>query len=206
MEPDNPDDWPGQFTSAGFTPLARYYSALNTDLTVDDPRVAETEKRLEECGISLRPLDLARFEEELRSIYSLSIASFCENFLYTPISEEDFLNQYRGVQPYVRPDMVLLAEQKEQPIGFIFTIPDLLQAKRGQAIDTAIVKSMAVHPDHAGVGLGGLLMARSQQAALGLGFRRVIHALMHETNKSGKISKHTARVIRTYTLFARDLG
>src|SRR5215469_11915876 len=32
LEPDNPDDWPRQWTDFGFTPLAQYYSAVNPDL------------------------------------------------------------------------------------------------------------------------------------------------------------------------------
>jgi GNAT superfamily N-acetyltransferase len=109
------------------------------------------------------------------------------------------------VKPYVRPEIVLFAEQHGQPIGFIFAIPDMLQAKRGQSIDTVIIKTMAVHPAHAGLGLGSLLMARCEHAAHELGYRRAIHALFHEKNRSGKISSHTGKVIRRYTLFAKPL-
>jgi hypothetical protein len=64
---------------------------------------------------------------------------------------------------------------------------------------------MAVHPAEGGHGLGSLLMARVHQAMRVAGFKRVIHALFHEANRSGKISGHTARVIRRYTLYARPL-
>jgi hypothetical protein len=65
---------------------------------------------------------------------------------------------------------------------------------------------MAVHPDHAGAGLGGFLMDRLHAAAHAGGFKRAIHALFHTDNRSGRISQHTAQIIRTYTLFARVLG
>ena len=81
----------------------------------------------------------------------------------------------------------------------------MLQAKRGLPIDTVIAKTMAVHPDCAGVGLGSYLMDRLHAAAHALGFRRAIHALFHSDNRSGRISRHTANVIRTYTLFGREL-
>jgi GNAT superfamily N-acetyltransferase len=64
---------------------------------------------------------------------------------------------------------------------------------------------MAVHPDHAGIGLGSVLMDRCQQAVRAAGFTRAIHALFHDANRSGKISGHTARVIRRYTLYARPV-
>jgi GNAT superfamily N-acetyltransferase len=205
LEPDNPDDWPAHFTSNGFTPLAQYYSALNSDLADCDLRAENAAALFDKRNMTLRTLHMDRFEEELRRIHALSLAGFAGNFLYTPISAEDFVAQYLGVKPYVRPELVLIAEQHGQAIGFIFAIPDMLQARRGQSIDTVIIKTMAVHPDHAGAGLGTLLMARCEQAAGTLGYHRAIHALFHEANPSGKISRHTAKVIRRYILFAKRL-
>ncbi len=206
LEPDNPDDWPAHFTRSGFTVLAHYVSSLNEHLEPHDPRTAAVAERLAAQGIHIRPLDAGRFEEELRRIYTLSADSFRNNFLYTPISEEEFLAQYQGVRPYVRPELVLVAEQQDRLVGFIFAVPDLLQARRGQTIDTVVIKTIAVHPDHAGTGLGSVLGTRCQEAAYRLGYRRAIHALMHESNTSRRISNHYARPIRRYALFARELG
>jgi GNAT superfamily N-acetyltransferase len=206
LEPDNPDDWLAHFTANGFTALANYYSALNEDLSRPDPRTGELMRRLTDRGIRLRCLNMDRFEEELRSLCHLALSSFQGNFLYTAISEEDFLAQYLPIRPYLRPELVHIAEKDNQPIGFMLAVPDLLQARRGQAIDTVILKTMAVHPDHTGGGLGTLLVAHCQDEAARLGYRRAIHALMHESNNSRRISGHTARTIRRYTLFARSLG
>jgi GNAT superfamily N-acetyltransferase len=206
LEPDNPEDWPVHFTGRGFTPLAEYYSAVNDDLSRTDPRHDAVARRVAERGIALRPLDLDRFDEELRAIHALSVASFTENFLYTQIGAEEFVEQYRGVRPYVRPELVLMAERDGELVGFLFAVPDLLQAKRGDAIDTVIIKTMAVHPAHRGSGIGGVLMEFGHRAAHRLGYRRAIHALMHADNVSRRISGHTARTIRRYTLFAKPLA
>jgi GNAT superfamily N-acetyltransferase len=162
--------------------------------------------RLTEQGIRLRSLDPDRFEEELRCLYPLALSSFQQNILYTPISEEDFLAQYLPIRPYLRPELVLIAEREGRPIGFMLAVPDLFQARREQIVDTIILKTVAVHPDHAGGGLGTLLVAHCQDEAARLGYRRAIHALMYEANNSRRISSHTARTIRRYTLFARPLG
>lgn len=206
LEPDNPDDWPGHFTANGFTPLAEYYSALNDRLDLPDPRTGELTGRLADQGVRLRSLDMSRFEEELRSLCPLALAGFARNFLYTPISEEDFLAQYLPIRAHVRPELVLVAEKDGRAVGFMLAVPDLLQARRGQPIDTVILKTMAVHPEHTGGGLGTLLVAHCQDEAARLGYRRAIHALMFEANNSRRISSHTARTIRRYTLFARTLG
>lgn len=206
LEPDNPDTWPGLFAEAGFAPLAHYYSALNTTLAAPDARLPVLAQRLHDAGFVFRSLDVERFEEELRRVHALSLVAFRDNFLYTPISAEDFLAQYSGIRRFVRPDLSLLAERDGQLAGYLFALPDLLRGQRGEPMNTVIVKTMAVHPDHAGQGLGTLLMARAQEAARQAGFTRAIHALFHESNRSGKISGHTARVFRRYTLFARALG
>jgi GNAT superfamily N-acetyltransferase len=206
MEPDNPDDWPDHFRAAGFAPLAQYYSALATDLTVRDSRAVETAVRLAERGISVRNVNLARFEDELRRLHPLLLRCFAGNFLYTPVSEDDFVAQYAPVRAYLRPELVLVAERAGEPVGFLFAVPDLLQLKRAGACDTAIAKTIAVHPDLAGIGLGSYLMDHIHAAMGACGFRRAIHALFHEDNRSGRISRRTAHVIRRYTLFARPLG
>jgi GNAT superfamily N-acetyltransferase len=205
LEPDNPDDWPGHFRDQEFTALAQYYSALNTALDRQEPRIEDIAERVAGQGITLRPLAPNRFEVELRAIHALSLESFRDNLLYTPIGVEDFVAQYRGIQPYVRPELVFLAERQGRLVGFLFAIPNLLQAQRGAAIDTIIIKTMAVHPDCGGIGFGSLLMARCHEMAHKLGYTRAIHALMHEDNRSRKISSHTARPIRRYTLFAKPL-
>ena len=58
LEPDNPDDWPAHFTDNGFTVFAQYYSSLNTDLSRQDPRLAEFAQRIAGQGVTLRPLRL----------------------------------------------------------------------------------------------------------------------------------------------------
>jgi hypothetical protein len=53
--------------------------------------------------------------------------------------------------------------------------------------------------------LGGLLVALVQREASRLGFRRAIHALMHDTNASRRISDRSARTFRRYALLSKAL-
>jgi predicted N-acetyltransferase YhbS len=205
LEPDNPDDWPGFFQAANFAPLATYFSAMNNDLTVEDPRVARAMERLEGEGVRLRPLKPENFVDELRRIYAVSRTAFQENYLYAPIEEAEFLAQYEPIRAHVVPELVIMAEQQGEPVGFVFSIPDLAQAKRGQRVDTVILKTVAVMPGRRCAGLGNVLVSQCQQAARALGFRRVIHALMHESNNSLNLSARYAKPFRRYVLYARKM-
>lgn len=206
LEPDNPDDWPLHFTEAGFSEFASYSSALNTDLNYVDPRMTAVAERMERQEVVIRPFDLSRFEQELDAIFDLSLTGFQHNFLYTPISREEFKTSYRKVQPYIRPELTLLAEHAGHTVGFLFAIPDLAQAQRGVAIDTVVMKSIAVLPGKSYGGLGNLLMVRTIANIRELGYRRAIHALVYDGNSSARnMSAQYAQPMRRYALFGRRL-
>ena len=205
LEPDNPDEWPHHFTEAGFVPLATYTSSLNADLSQVDSRSDRRRAEFERNGITMRTLDMARFQDELAAIHELSLVAFTRNFLYSPIQLEEFLTSYAPIHAHILPELVLLIEHDERLVGFIFAIPDLLESAGGTPARTVIVKSMAVHPEYGGRGLGGVLMDEVQRAARNLGFERAIHALMQETNLSRRISSHYGTTIRRYTLYEKPL-
>ncbi|MEP7346687.1 MAG: N-acetyltransferase [Gemmatimonadaceae bacterium] len=207
LEPTNPAAWPEYFTTAGFSALANYTSGVNRDLSIRDPRVEELETRFASRGITLRPLNVTEFEEELARIYSVAAVSFRPNFLYTPIAEAEFAAQYGAVRGVVVPELVLLAEDAGRTVGFTFCLPDLLEKQRTGTLRTAIIKTFAVLPERERYGgLGSLMADRIHRTAQAMGLSRVIHALMHETNRSKSISDRTGSTIRRYALFARELS
>jgi hypothetical protein len=207
LEPDNPDDWPAYFAGAGFTPIAWYLSSLNDDLSRRDARADAAADRLATNGVTVRPLDMASFDEELGRIHRVASIAFRDAFLYTPLSRDAFAAQYRAIRPLVRPELVLIAERDGKPVGFSFSVPDALEPMRGAPSKTVVVKTLAMLPDRALLsGLGSLLAARTHHIAQSLGYTRAVHALIHESNHSRAISERTGRPIRRYALFARPLA
>jgi len=205
LEPANPPAWPAWWRESGFAPLAEYFSTASDDVTTRDPRLVTVAARMAAAGIRMRPLNPAAFDEELGRIYDVSVVSFQENYLYTPLPRETFLAQYQAVRTLVRPELVMLAEQGDRPVGYVFALPDLAEASRGVPVRTFIVKTLAVLPGRAYAGLGALLLGEVHTAAQALGFTRVIHALMHQSNTSRNLSAHYAQTIRRYTLFSQPL-
>ena len=205
LETDNPDTWPMHFITSGFKPLKTYYSSFATDLSCPQPKIHLLNERLMKEGITFRRIKLDRFEDELRRLYALCLLSFSENFLFTPIDEEEFINMYLPLKLFIRPELVLIAEHHDFPIGLVFSIPNYLQVKREQIINTLVIKNLAVHPAYRGIGLGSVLFAACHLAAKKLGYTRAIHTYMSEDNISRKISTHYARPIREYHLFKKEL-
>ena len=200
LEPDNPDDWPGHFEKAGFIAMACYFSSLNPDIVRCRPPAESVPS-----GVTLRELDPRQLDREMDRLWRVAAIGFAGNFLHSPIEEAEFREIYGPVMPLLRPELVQFAEVDGEPAAFCFAVPDLLQAQRGQVVDTVVVKSLAVLPDHRRQRLGSLLVDSVVNRARTLGFRRAIFALMHESNPSRRLQRALMRDFRRYTLFGRTL-
>jgi len=205
LEPDNPPEWVVQFSENGFEPLARYFSALNCDLTRVDPRIERHAARIAKAGITVRAVRGESFAEDLRRVLAVAKAAFRDNLLYSDPDETEFVETYHPLLGKAPLELILLAEHAGRPVGFAFAVPDHNEQARGLPARTVIVKTLASlpHPEYAG--LGQLLLARVQRRAHELGFSRAIHALVRDAPHLRRISGRCARPFREYTLFARVL-
>jgi len=102
MEPTNPPEWPIWWEDAGFQPLAGYHSSLNSNTPVSKDQLELLAIGGNAAGLSLRVINLDRFEEELVAIYRLSCESFTDNFLYSPITWEEFRAMYLPIRSLVK--------------------------------------------------------------------------------------------------------
>lgn len=218
LEPYNPPYYPEIWEEAGFQVLASYFSKQVDPAAV----VAHLEPRAtaaRAAGYGLRALDPGRFKEELRLLYRLSRAIFVDNFLYTEIEVEDFLDLYAGSKALLDPDLVLFARSPQgEDVGFLFAYPDRFRAvaaMRGSrglfaklrflrhraeagAVD---FKTLGVLPEHRRAGVAALLMHEGHLRAENKGYRAANHCLFREGNPSGDLDGGAGRVLRRYHLY-----
>ncbi len=209
LEPNNPLIFPKYFEDNNFVPLANYYSSLCTELDITDVRLQKksTKKYFEKIlsKINIRLFNQEEFEKELEKIYYFSLKSFKNNFLYTSISIDVFMENYLKLKPIIIPELIQIAEYKGTIVGLLFAVPDLLQQHTQGKTNTLIIKTLATLPKREWQGLGVLLLANMHKKAKKLGFKRIIHALMYEKNTSMKLSQVYTQKIRTYTLYKKEL-
>jgi GNAT superfamily N-acetyltransferase len=206
MEPTNPRHAADHFASAGFKPIARYVSTRVAQPPGWSDRLDAVAARIEREGVRFRTLDPAHYDMELARIHALSLEAFAAAPFFMPIDQAAFVQLYRPLESLIEPALVQLAERAGELVGFAFAVPDASQRERGEAVDQMIVKTVAIRPDRRLAGLGHLLTHRCQSAGWSLGYRRAVHALMHESNRSRQLGGPTARVIRRYALFGRELA
>jgi GNAT superfamily N-acetyltransferase len=160
---------------------------------------------MQTAGLRSRPIDTANLVRELGTLWRLATDAFADGFLYTPVDEAEFRQMYAPRAAFARPELVRLIERRGEPVGFLFALPDMLQAARGEPVDTVIFKTLAVVRGQHHRGLGNWIVDSMMVQAREMGFRRAVYALMHESNRSRKLGRGRMREIRRYTLYARPL-
>ena len=207
MEPYHHSYYNQQFTNHGFTPLAHYYSNLDENLVVDDNQVHEFEKSYIEQGAVFRNLDLRDLENELYQLAAFSLNAFKSNFLFSPISEADFVSKYLKIKSLIDPNLTWIVEDQSGEIqAFIFSIPDHFETHKPSK--TLIIKSMARKRSSPFKGIGSYLAIKTVQLAKKQGYERVIHAFMIKDNASRLISEKFAKKsgnFKNYVLYGLQL-
>ena len=218
LEPYNPPWYEPLWVANGFAVLERYFSKR-----VDPAAVAaHLEGRARDAlgtGYRLRRLDPSRFEAELGVIYELSRRIFSRNFLYTEISEAEFVRLYAGARALLDPDLVLFARSPAgEDAGFLFAYPDLFRAvaamrgERGllaklrflrhrREVDAVDFKTLGVLPEHRRSGVAAALFHEGHRRAVEKGYVHANHCLYKEGNPSGDLDGGQGRVMREYRLY-----
>lgn len=218
LEPFNPDYYQKILLKAGFAVHKSYYSAQFA-LTPDDKRSPDPLKQLPE-GITHRSLDLKHFEQDVRSIYDISVKSFGGNPEFMSVEWDEFWEIYKPAERITDPDFVhFLMDETGRDIAFAFAYRDIqtvLSKMQGQPSwlqpityllgrkksRTLVYKSLGILPEFQGARLGSILSALIHENAHSMGIKEIIHALMEEDNLSRKIAGG-GKTFRTYHLYDR---
>jgi len=84
----------------------------------------------ERKGITLRSVDLKRFDQEVSLLKSLYNKAWERNWSHVPMTDAEIDHLARQLRPVVVPDLVCFAERAGKVIGFAVALPDLNVALR----------------------------------------------------------------------------
>ncbi len=188
------------FEKCGFETIANYISTISRNLDKDYSRQEKFSSVFEKKGIKIRKFDIENFDHDIKKIYDVSIKSFVNNFLYTPINFENFYNMYKPVKKFLNPEWILLAEKEDdEAIAFIFAFDNLYSRDKR----SLIIKTLAQVSDYKYRGIGSYLTEILHKKAFHAGYDNVIHALMHENNVSKNIL--SGEIYHKYKLYGVKL-
>ena len=131
MMPHNPPYYGALLEKAGFSVVKNLLAYQGGDLTeykpVPERLTRATELMRRRPGLTLRPLDMSRFDEELKTVRRLFNAAWSGNWGFVPFTEHEIEHIAAELKPIVIPEMVPIAEKDGEPVGFGVALADLNQ-------------------------------------------------------------------------------
>ena len=230
MMPHNPPYYVDLVERAGFIKAKNLlvYQGGREDVYVPVPeRLARgTELIRQRLGITIRPLDLSRFEQEVECIKQIYNAAWEKNWGFVPMTDHEIDHLAEQFRPVVVPDFVPIAEKDGKVIGFGLALPDLnaifrknrsgyllpvlprlLWALKMKTLRRSRIVLLGVVPELRGKAVDAMLYHWIWTKAEKLGFRWGEAGWILEDNAAmnAGLEKMTFRVYKTYRLYDRPI-
>lgn len=147
-------------------------------------------------GIRERPMNPARFRQDLHTVVDIFNDAWAQNWGFVPMTEAEAGAMADNMKPLVRPELIRFVERDGEPVAMIVALPDLYEAiadlggrllpfnwarlayrLKANRLSGARVLLMGVRPAHRsgflGSAIAALLVQRTHAAARAAGFREV---------------------------------
>ncbi|HWO58018.1 MAG TPA: N-acetyltransferase [bacterium] len=79
-------------------------------------------------GVTIRPIDMRRFDEEVDRVKIIYNGAWAPNWGFVPMDEAEFRHLGNELKQIIDPRIVLFAEVDGRPVGFSLALPDINQA------------------------------------------------------------------------------
>jgi hypothetical protein len=182
MMPHNPTWYPELVERAGFQKakdLLVYEGGDERGSTVPERYERAIEVVTSRLGVTIRPLNMRRFKDEVAIIKQLYNRAWEKNWGFVPMTEHEIDHLAAQFKPIVIPDLAPIVEKDGVPIAFglgitdinvvlrrnrggylLPVLPRLLWALKRETIRRCRVLLLGVVPEWRGKGLDGVLFQR----------------------------------------------
>jgi len=184
----NPSTYRAFVEAAGYEKAKDLFS-WKLDITAQLPaRLARVANRARgRYGITVRPVNLSRFDEELEILKVVYRAAWADNWGFVPPTDAEIRQLAVELRPVADPELVLFAEMNGEPVGCAVAIPDVNQVlklmdgrlfplgvvhflRRRQIMTRVRMLLLGVLPRARRLGLYPLLVAEAIQRAARRGY------------------------------------
>ncbi len=146
MMPYNPRYYQALLEGAGLRKSKDLW-AFSLDLSVEpDAKVARVADKIRmKHGIVVRPVDMKDFPGEVARLKKVYNAAWEKNWGFVPFTDEEFAHLANDMKAVVKPELLLLAEVKGEPVAFAMTLPDANQVLKrvgGRLFPTGLFKAV----------------------------------------------------------------
>jgi hypothetical protein len=101
------------------------------DMDVDfPPRIRKLAERFAASGVSLRPIDMSRFDSEFSMVMEIFNDAWSQNWGFVPFTEAELKHMAKGLKPLIDPKLTAIAEHEGKAVAFGIMLPNLNEAIR----------------------------------------------------------------------------
>ena len=140
----NPRYYPRLIEQAGLRKVKDLIAFVNSaDNTQLDKISRVSERALKRHKVTIRPVNLKDFQNEVERIWDVYNAAWEKNWGFVPMTKEEFFLQGKEMKQILKPEMVLVGEIAGRMIGFALALPDVnvaLKPANGKLLPTGLLK------------------------------------------------------------------
>jgi GNAT superfamily N-acetyltransferase len=187
-------------------------------------------KVLERGELTVRRLDMRRFDQELEQVKKIYNRSWERNWGFVPMTDAEFGRMAEQMKPLLDPDLVILVEHQGEAVGFGLTVPDVSEPLRlayprpsepeaftmlkllwhwkvRRRHEWLRVIALGVLPEFRGKGVDGLMYLETAKAAVPKGYKFAEMSWILENNEmmNRAIRSLGGTVYKTYRVYEKAL-
>jgi GNAT superfamily N-acetyltransferase len=227
MAPYNPPYYEEQFERFGLgkiKDLLCYYISGQEGYQIPERILSLTDRVANRYGVSVRPVDMKRYEEEVKTFLELSNTSIIDNWGYSPVTDAEADAMAKDLKQVIQPEGVLFAEDADgKPIGFALALPDinlLLKGLNGYLLPFGWLKlllgiprlksyrmfALGVIPEYHGRGIDSLIYRALYESLFSPDIWMEINYVLEDNfHMNNAIHKLLAKPLRRYRIYQMKL-
>lgn len=227
MAPHNPPYYDEHMTAFGLQKvkdLLCYYISGAEGYRIPERILRLTDTVAKRYGVSVRQVDMSRFEEEVQTFLELSNESLINNWGYAPVTEDEAKAVARDLKMVIQPKGVLFAQEADgRPIGFAIALPninELLKGMNGRLLPFGWAKlllglprlqsyrmfALGVVPEYHGKGIDSLIYRALYESLYSPDlWMEINYVLEDNVAMNNAIRKLDAKPLRRYRIYQQDI-
>lgn len=202
--------------------LYAYYLSAKKELPERLVRVAERIK--ERAGVTIRPINLKNFWGEVEKVKKVYNAAWAPNWGFVPLTDNEIKHLAKELKSALDPDIVFMAEDNDEPVGFSLALPDFNMAIKkadGRLFPSGLLKVlwnkrkinglrvviMGVIPDYQKRGIDSVFYWETYRRGVKKGYRwgEFSWILENNTMMNRAAQMMGAHVYKTYRVYEKAL-
>jgi hypothetical protein len=224
MTPYNPSYYRDLLEGSGMKKAKDLYAYIYHVQETLPEKVLRVASIAEKRGIRVRPISKKRFQDEMLIFKDVYTSAWEKNWGFIPPTREEIVHMGHRLKSIVVPDLTLVAEKDNEPVGFMGLLPDfyfVLRHMNGKLNPLTIAKALyysrkikdlrllllGIKPEYRNKGVDALIYREGFKGIKKGGYRRVEFSWILEDNIPIQriVEMFGATIYKKYRVYEKSL-